>query len=76
MKAVKPALLALDFHNRRVRRYFPKQTGGFLTQQAVLVKPADEPWKIGTDEGLALLDAFRTGRLPVDDLPDHEPQVA
>ena len=67
---MKPALLALDFQRGTARRYFPKPTGGFLTQEAILTKPDGDKWQSGSDEGRAILDAFRTGRLPVEDLPD------
>lgn len=72
---MKPTLLALDFKARRVRRYFPKPTGSFLVQEAILTKPDDDKWQSGSEAGLAILEAFRTGRLPVEDLPDV-PEVA
>lgn len=67
---MKPTLLAFDFKACRVRRYFPKPTGGFLTQEAILTKPEGDKWQTGSEEGLAIMEAFRTGRLPVEDLPD------
>ena len=73
---MKPALLALDFKNATARRYFPKPTGGFLTQQAILQKNTNESWQMGSEQGLAVLEAFRAGRLPVEDLPDADPAAA
>jgi hypothetical protein len=67
-KPGRPTLIALDFHNKTARRYWPKpgdqRPATFITQEGTLQKPEGEPWQMGSLDGLALLDAFRAGTLP------------
>ena len=69
-----PPLVVLDFHNGVAIRYACKPTGGFLTQTGTLQKPAADPWMLGSPEGLALLEAFRSGELAVE--PETEKEYA
>lgn len=56
---MKTFLVLLDFAAGKAVRYVgrhPVQTGS-------LVKPADEPWLMGAEQGLELLEQFRRGTL-------------
>ncbi len=76
----RPPLVALDFQNGTARRYWPKpgdqRPATFITHIGALQKPDDEPWMLGTDEGLALLEDFRLGKLAPLDAADMEPEQA
>lgn len=73
----KPSLIALDFRNGTARRYKPKPTGGgFFTQEATVKKETKDPWRLGSDEGLELLEGFRTGQLDVQPITDEELEQA
>lgn len=82
MKRGRPALLALDFANGTARRYWPKpgdqRPQSFITQEALLVKPDDVAWETGSEKGRGVLEAFRSGKLPIEALPDveNQPEVA
>lgn len=71
-KPGRPTLVALDFRNMTARRYWPKpgdqKPATFLTHVGELRKPDDEPWKMGEQSGLDLLEQFREGKLaPITD---------
>jgi hypothetical protein len=77
---VKPTLLAIDFHNLTVRRYWPKpgdqRPTAFLTQTGQLQKRDEDPWKLGNADGLAMLEDFRTGLLEVHEETTDEKECA
>jgi hypothetical protein len=77
---VKPTLLAIDFRNLTVRRYWPKPGDrhpvAFITQTGQLQKRAEDPWKLGNYEGRAMLEDFRLGKLEVQQDTDNEKEYA
>lgn len=74
----RPTLLCLDFKQGTARRYWPKPDGhGFMTQEAKLQKPEGDAWQMGSNDGLALLDDFRLGRLSRQDYDiEDQPEQA
>lgn len=56
---MKTILILLDFKAGRAVRYVGRQA----TQSGSLVKSPDDPWKMGSKQGLKLLEAFRNGKL-------------
>lgn len=76
----RPTLLAIDFHNLTCRRYWPKpgdqRPQSFITQTGELVKPDDQPWKLGNADGRAMLEDFRTGKLEVQQEETQQPEYA
>lgn len=68
----RPPLVALDFNAGTARRYWPKPGGGFTTQTGVLQKAPGDPWMMGGEEGLALLEDFRNGNLNVEPINEKE----
>lgn len=56
---MKTVLILLDFHAGRAVRYVGRQA----TMTGALVKPVDDPWRMGTKQGLKLIELFRKGKL-------------
>jgi hypothetical protein len=59
----RPTLVCINFHENRARRYVPKVTGGFFTENAK-IGDAETPahtqsW--GDDDGRRLIEEFRNG---------------
>lgn len=72
----RPNLICLDFKAGTARCYWPKPTGGFFTQLGSLQKAETDVWAMGTPEGLALLEKFRTGQLDVTPVTEQDLEQA
>lgn len=73
---MRPPLIALDLKAMTARRYWPKpgdqRPATFLTQTAVLIREEGAPWLMGSEQNLALLEEFRTGKLDATPITDEE----
>lgn len=57
----RPVLLCVDARRLSVNRYFPKPTGGFLTERTV-IEPATDVSRLGDPDYRAALEDFRKGK--------------
>lgn len=69
---MRPPLIVLDFAAGTARRYWPKPDKGFITQTAQLIKKPEDVWNMGGEEGLVLLEQFRSGKLDVQPIEEDE----
>lgn len=59
----KPVLVALDFQQRTARRYVPKAIGGFFREEAIIGQEGEPLIGFGGEDGLAMIERFRTGNM-------------
>lgn len=73
----RPTLVVIDVHNHRANRYVPKLIGGFFRETANIGHEQDGPPKgLGSEEGLEIIERFRTGQMAgqvhIEDQPQPE----
>lgn len=76
---MRPTLLCIDTKQGKATRYWPKlgdqRPATFLTQEAAIYQ-LDGVWQLGGEEGLAILEQFRAGKLNVAPAADKQPEAA